>query len=114
MEVKPNVDLLPSLSSDLDAGEIDLFISHGLPWETHAAEGKIEPLDDLYESKMSDGTTKFADRVIDVALKSSKAGGHYYKVPWDARRGRYGVQRKNVRGERMGSTRNVRGTRGPL
>lgn len=82
MEVKPNVDLLPSLSSDLDAGEIDLFISHGLPWETHAAEGKIEPLDDLYESKMSDGTTKFADRVIDVALKSSKAGGHYYKVPW--------------------------------
>lgn len=78
--VRPNVDLLPSLSSDLEDSDIDLYISHGIPWQNLAAEGKLEPLDDLYESDVEG--VPFSERVIDGGLEASMAGGHYYKVLW--------------------------------
>lgn len=69
------------------SSDYDIFMSHGLSWQSYAARGLLEPLDDLYASTNQDGDV-FEDRVIDEALELSKyedrSSGetHYFKVPF--------------------------------
>lgn len=67
--------------------DYDIFMSHGLAWQSYAERGLLADLDDLYDSNNKDGD-KFSDRVIDEAkdlckYENRKTGEtHYYKVPF--------------------------------
>lgn len=83
VNVIPNNGVLTTLTAELKdkKNTTDLYFSHGISWEMYAAEGLIEPLDDLYASEVENGKT-FEERVIPKALAASKFNNHYYKMPW--------------------------------
>ncbi|MCI1244571.1 MAG: extracellular solute-binding protein [Bacilli bacterium] len=81
-----DTSLLDRIESALrDGGDYDLYMSHGLNWQTYAANGWLASLDDVYSSPVEGFSGTFADRVINGASEFSKTVGkdnaeHYYKV----------------------------------
>ncbi len=82
VEVEANPNLQSEIANRLQNGSNDdIFFSHGISWELYAARGYLEPLDDLYETEVSDGVL-FGDKVLPQFASASKFNGHYYKVAW--------------------------------
>jgi spermidine/putrescine-binding protein len=68
-----------------DGGDYDIYMSHGINWQSYAANGWLADLDDLYTSSVDGFTGTFADRLANGAAALSKIAGadgteHYYKV----------------------------------
>lgn len=81
VELEPNSNLQAEVPNMLQNGtDCDLIFCHNIAWETPAAQGKIELLDDLFESKVDE--TTFKERLVDSAVEECSLLGHYYKVPW--------------------------------
>lgn len=85
--VKITVDPSKTLQADIpnmleNGTDSDILFSHGIIWELAALQGKIEPLNDLYEMECDDGTVK--DRILPELLDDCKLkfNGNYYKLPW--------------------------------
>ena len=85
---KADQSILDRIQDQLENGaDYDLYLSHGINWQSYAASGLLENLDDLYESTVegTDGKT-FAERCLEENLIYSKTEGekegeeHYYKV----------------------------------
>jgi N-acetylglucosamine transport system substrate-binding protein len=79
--------LVDRIESDLKNGsDYDLYMSHGINWQSFASSGYLAPLDDLYETKIDGFTnTTFKDRLVAGAADVSKTEGpdgssHYYKA----------------------------------
>ena len=59
VELEPNSNLQAEVPNMLQNGtDCDLIFCHNIAWETPAAQGKIELLDDLFESKVDETTFK--------------------------------------------------------
>ena len=59
VELEPNSNLQAEVPNMLQNGtDCDLIFCHNIAWETPAAQGLIEPLDDLFESEVDDTTFK--------------------------------------------------------
>jgi N-acetylglucosamine transport system substrate-binding protein len=68
-----------------DGGDYDIYMSHGINWQSYAANGWLANLDDLYTSSVDGFSGTFADRLANGAAALSKITGddkaeHYYKV----------------------------------
>lgn len=68
-----------------DGGDYDIYMSHGINWQSYAANGWLANLDDLYTSTVDGFSGTFADRLANGAAALSKIAGedkteHYYKV----------------------------------
>ena len=82
VEVEANPNLQSEIPNRLQNGsDDDLFFSHGITWELYAAQGMLEPLDDLYEMEVSDGVT-FGSKVLPQFRTAARFNDHYYKVAW--------------------------------
>ena len=82
VEVEANPNLQSEIPNRLQNGsDDDIFFSHGITWELYAAQGYLEPLDDLYEMGVSEGVT-FGSKVLPQFRSAAQFNGHYYKVPW--------------------------------
>jgi N-acetylglucosamine transport system substrate-binding protein len=85
--VEFSTTLTDRIESDLKNGsDFDLYMSHGINWQSFAASGYLANLDDLYETKIDgfDNVT-FKDRLVAGAADVSKTEGadgssHYYKA----------------------------------
>ncbi|MCR4562039.1 MAG: ABC transporter substrate-binding protein [Bacilli bacterium] len=82
-----DTSILDRIESALkNGGDYDIYMSHGINWQSYAASGWLANLDDLYTSKVEGFEGTFADRLSDEARSISKITGkgdteeHYYKV----------------------------------
>lgn len=88
VHVEADTSILDRIESALnDGGDFDMYFSHDIKWQNFAAEGLLEPLDDVYSSTIEGTGKTFEQRTIDGANKFSKVEGddgkeHYYKVCW--------------------------------
>ncbi len=83
--VVPDQTILDRLDDSIKQPDYDLYFSHDINWQAYAAEGYLEPLDDLYESEVEGTGKTFAERNLDMNLEYSRYTGddgeeHYYKV----------------------------------
>lgn len=78
--------ILDRLTSDLKNPSYDIYMSHDITWQSFAAQGLLEELDDLYqrdvevEYKGTKTTKKFVERLSPGSAEVSKFNEHYYKV----------------------------------
>jgi N-acetylglucosamine transport system substrate-binding protein len=69
-----------------NGGDYDIYMSHGINWQSYAASGWLANLDDLYSSSVDGFSGTFTDRLANGAANLSKitgkgdTEGHYYKV----------------------------------
>lgn len=68
-----------------DGGDYDIYMSHGINWQSYAANGWLADLDDLYTTSVDGFSGTFKDRLANGAADLSKIAGadgkeHYYKV----------------------------------
>jgi len=69
-----------------NGGDYDIYMSHGINWQSYASSGWLANLDDLYETKVDGFDGTFKDRLANGAAGLSKITGkgdtedHYYKV----------------------------------
>lgn len=82
-----DTSLLDRVESALkNGGDYDIYMSHGINWQTYAASGWLANLDDLYSSPVEGFEGTFTDRLANEAAPLSKIKGkgdteeHYYKV----------------------------------
>lgn len=82
--------LASSMSTKLETGKnlSDIFMPLNSAWETYAAQGWLEPLDDLYEMKPDgEGRGTNAEKMDEVYREYSSltltGGTHYYIMPWN-------------------------------
>lgn len=81
--VEPSKTLQADIPNMLQNGtDNDILFSHGIIWELPALQGRIEPLNDLYEMECDNGTVE--DRILPELLEDCKLkfDGNYYKLPW--------------------------------
>ncbi|MCD8194957.1 MAG: extracellular solute-binding protein [Coprobacillus sp.] len=65
--------------------DYDIYMSHDINWQAYAAQGWLEPLDDIYETEVEGTGKTFAERNLEQNLEYSRTTGddgqeHYYKV----------------------------------
>ncbi len=79
--------LLDRLENSLkNGGDYDIYMSHGINWQSYAASGYLAKLDDVYSSTVEGFDGTFKDRLPNGAEALSKIQGkgdveeHYYKV----------------------------------
>jgi ABC-type glycerol-3-phosphate transport system substrate-binding protein len=58
-----------------DGGDYDIYMSHGINWQSYAANGWLANLDDLYTSTVDGFSGTFADRLANGAAALSKIAG---------------------------------------
>jgi ABC-type glycerol-3-phosphate transport system substrate-binding protein len=68
-----------------DGGDYDIYMSHGINWQSYAANGWLANLDDLYTTSVDGYSGTFSDRLANGATALSKitsddGAEHYYKV----------------------------------
>lgn len=86
IEYSADSSILDRMESALrDGGEYDIYMSHDINWQTYAASGYLEPLDDVYASTVEGFDCTFEERLVDGAKEVSITTGddeqeHYYKV----------------------------------
>lgn len=72
-------NILTRLQTDLKSPSYDIYMSHDISWQSYAAQGLLEPLDDLYESDVEGTGKTFKQRLTSGAAEISKFNDHYYK-----------------------------------
>ena len=86
-----STQIAANISSWLDSSSCDdIYISHNIPWETLAGEGKLADLTSMYATTVYTDTNAeagnqavtFADRITSSSLRTAKLGDYYYKVPY--------------------------------
>jgi ABC-type glycerol-3-phosphate transport system substrate-binding protein len=81
-----DTSILDRIESALKSGgDYDIYMSHGINWQSYAANGWLADLDDLYTTTVDGFDGTFADRLANGAANLSKITGndskeHYYKV----------------------------------
>lgn len=89
----PDSELSTSISIYLDSGKrlSDLYFTQSIDWQYYVHGGKVEPLDDLYETEVEklDGTKiKIKDYIVEDRLETGRMSEtigtepHYWTLPW--------------------------------
>jgi N-acetylglucosamine transport system substrate-binding protein len=72
-------NMLPRLNSGKNLP--DLFFILSTNWQPWAAKGMLEPLDDIYEETIYNGST-VRDMIVEGARDFGKVNDHYWVLPW--------------------------------
>ena len=84
VEWEADQSILDRITSDLESPTYDVYMSHDISWQSFAAQGLLEPLDDLYEKEVEGTGKTLKERCVAGAADISKFNDHYYKVCYTA------------------------------
>lgn len=86
VHAESDLSILERMDDQLKNGaDYDIYMSHDINWQQYAANGWLENLDDLYETKIEGTDETFEQRLVSGAAKISRYTNastdeeHYYK-----------------------------------